>query len=206
MAQPTALDVLDKLTTRHKTYDRVPSVTKKTKRGKKKAEDDDDSSVPVSLYRTTSTEAMDTEEGQEITRYIKEEAQQRQQKALSVHLFRMEGPIYDVPQSLSIPIPESHRDWSRSFEKSTTERAKTPIVLYEDLGTRTTSAAQTPKYFDRTAETMDTIKKAPVPSEQSAFVSYREAVLGALDRQTHEPQVDRGELCQKHTSLPWFMG
>ena len=71
VAQPTAMDVLDKLSTRRKTYDRVEYVPQPRKR-KQRAGDDDDSSVPVSPYRTTSTEAVDTEEGQEITKFIKD--------------------------------------------------------------------------------------------------------------------------------------
>ena len=45
------------------------------------------------------------------------------------------------------------------------------------------------KYFDQTQETLDIIKKAPVPSSHSAFVSYRQAVLDSLDRRT--PQTRR---------------
>ena len=60
----------------------------------------EDSSVPVSPYRTTSTEAIDTEEGQEITRFIKEKAYQRQ-RALTLQKVKTGGPIYDLPRPLS---------------------------------------------------------------------------------------------------------
>ena len=56
----------------------------------------EDSPVPVSPYRTTSTEAIDTEEGQEITRFIKEKAYQRQ-RALTSQRVKTGGPIYDLP-------------------------------------------------------------------------------------------------------------
>ena len=44
----------------------------------------------------TSTEAIDTEEGQEITRFIKEKAYQRQ-RALTSQKVKAGGPIYDLP-------------------------------------------------------------------------------------------------------------
>ena len=77
VAAPTASDTFDKLKTRHKTYERVSHVVQ-PKKDKRRTEEEEDSSVPVSPYRKTSTEAIDTEEGQEITRFIKEKAYQRQ--------------------------------------------------------------------------------------------------------------------------------
>ncbi|MCG8626835.1 MAG: hypothetical protein MJE68_33140, partial [Proteobacteria bacterium] len=177
------MDVLDKLSTRRKTYDRVEYVPQPRKR-KQRVGDDDDSSVPVSPYRTTSTEAVDTEEGQEITKYIKEKTHQKGQQALSQRNLRSEGPIYDVPRPMSIPIPDSKRDWSKSFERPASERVRSPESEYEELGLKTRSTSQTPRYFNKTQEVMDTVKKAPMPSGQSAFVNYRDSVLESLDRQT----------------------
>ena len=79
VASPTASDTFDKLTTRSTQYQRTPHVVRPRKDKRKRVEDDDDSSVPVSPYRTTSTKAVDTEEGQEITKYIKQKAYQHQQ-------------------------------------------------------------------------------------------------------------------------------
>ena len=77
----------------------------------RRTEEEEDSSVPISPYQTTSTEAIDTEEGQEITRFIKEKAYQRQ-RALTSQRVKTGGPIYDLPRPLSIPVPEPEDNWS----------------------------------------------------------------------------------------------
>ena len=96
VAAPTASDTFDKLKTRHKAYERASYVIKPKKDKKRRTEEEEDSSVLVSPYRTTSTEAIDTEEGQEITRFIKEKAYQRQ-RALTSQRVKTGGPIYDLP-------------------------------------------------------------------------------------------------------------
>ena len=82
VAVPTASDTFDKLKTRHKAYEWASYVVK-PKKDKRRTEEEEDSSVPVSPYRTTSTEAIDTEEGQEIIRFIKKKAYQRQRALTS---------------------------------------------------------------------------------------------------------------------------
>ena len=96
VAAPTASDMFDKLKTRHKTYERVSYVVKPKKDKRRRTEEEEDSSVPVSPYRMTSTEVIDTEEGQEITQFIKEKAYQRQ-RALTSQRVKTGGPIYDLP-------------------------------------------------------------------------------------------------------------
>ena len=96
VAAPTASDTFDKLKTRHKAYERASYVIKPKKDKKRRTEKEEDSSVPVSPYQTKSTEAIDTEEGQEITQFIKEEAYQRQ-RALTSQRVKTGGPIYDLP-------------------------------------------------------------------------------------------------------------
>ena len=96
VAAPTASDTFDKLKTRHKTYERVSYIVKPKKDKRRRTEEEEDSSVPVSPCQTTSTEAIDTEEGQEITQYIKEKAYQRQ-RALASQRVKTGGPIYDLP-------------------------------------------------------------------------------------------------------------
>ena len=95
VAVPTTSDTFDKLKTRHKTYERASYVVK-PKKDKRRRTEEEDSSVPVSPYRTTLTEAIDTEEGQEITQFIKEKAYQRQ-RALTSQRVKTGGPIYDLP-------------------------------------------------------------------------------------------------------------
>ena len=55
---------------------------------------------------------------------------------------------------------------------------------YEELGIKNRSLTQTPKYFDQAQETLDTVKKVPLPMGPSAFVSYKQTVLDTLDQQT----------------------
>ena len=96
VAVPTTSDTFDKLKTRHKTYERVSYVVKPKKYKRRRTEEEEDSSIPVSPYQTTSTEAIDTKEGQEITQFIKEKAYQRQ-RALTSQRVKTGGPIYDLP-------------------------------------------------------------------------------------------------------------
>ena len=138
---------------------------------------------PVSPYRMTLTEAINTEEGQEITQFIKEKAYQRQ-RALTSQRVKTGGSIYDLPQPLSIPVPEPEDNWGQSFQRTTSAQAVASMPQYEELGTKNRSLTQTPKYFDQTQEMLDMIKKVPLPTGPSAFVSYRQTVLDTLDRQT----------------------
>ena len=96
VAAPTASDMFDKLKTRHKAYEQASYVIKPKKDKKRRTEEEEDSSIPVSPYQTTSTEAIDTEEGQEITRFIKEKVYQRQ-RALTSQRVKTGGPFYDLP-------------------------------------------------------------------------------------------------------------
>ena len=80
--QPTVANVLDQLQTRSgKSYQRTPAV-KKTKSTPTlyvaKREELGEKRESHSLSRTPSTEAIDTEEGVEMTQYIKKEALQRE--------------------------------------------------------------------------------------------------------------------------------
>ena len=63
------------------------------------------------LIERHQQKAIDTEEGQEITRFIKEKAYQRQ-RALTLQKVKAGGPIYDLPRPLSIPVPEPEDNWS----------------------------------------------------------------------------------------------
>ena len=96
VAAPTTSDTFDKLKTRHKIYEWASYVVKLKKDKKRRAEEKEDSSIPVSPYGTTSTEVINTEEGQEITQFIKEKAYQRQ-RVLTSQRVQTGGPIYDLP-------------------------------------------------------------------------------------------------------------
>ena len=138
VAAPTTSDTFDKLKTRHKTYERVSYVVKPKKDKRRRTEEEEDFSIPVSPYRTTSTEAIDTEEGQEITRFIKEKAYQRQ-RALTSQRVKTGGPIYDLPRPLSIPVPEPEDNWSQSLERTTSAQAMALTPQYEELGIKNRS-------------------------------------------------------------------
>ena len=71
-----------------------------------------------------------------------------------------------------------------SLERPVSEQVGVSTPFYEELGGKTRGVTPTLKYFDQTQETPGTVKKAPVPSEHSTFVSYRQAVLNSLDRRT----------------------
>ena len=68
-----------------------------------------------------------------------------------------------------------------SLERPVSEQVGVSTPFYEELGGKTQGVTPTLKYFDQTQETLGTVKKAPVPSEHCAFVSYRQAVLDSLD-------------------------
>ena len=92
--------------------------------------------------------------------------------------------MYDIPRPLSIPVPEPRERRGMSLERPVSEQVGVSTPFYEELGGKTRGVTPTQKYFDQTQETLGTVKKAPVPSEHSAFVSYRQAVLDSLDSRT----------------------
>ena len=106
--QPTVANVLDQLQTRSgRSYQRTPAVkkTKSTSTLYTTKEELKGRQDLVSPSRTSSTEAVDTEEGVEMTQYIKQEALQREKQTASVKLHRSRQEGYDIPRPLSIPLP-----------------------------------------------------------------------------------------------------
>ena len=111
--QPTVANVLDQLQTRSgKSYQRTPAV-KKAKSTPTlyvaKREELEERQNLLSPSRTPSTEPIDTEEGVEMTQYIKKEALQRERRTASVKLHKLRREEYDIPQPLSIPLPDAQR-------------------------------------------------------------------------------------------------
>ena len=153
-----------------------------------------------SPVRTTSTEAVDTEEGQEITKYLTEEAVRKQRRASVSIMQETEDYENDLPQPSRVAIPLPRKQEINQDKRPASVQIDTSQSVYEELDlfsqlgnrsrpvSRTRSASQTPRYFEKTQGMKeglsDTVKKAPMPSTGSAFVHYSKAVLDMLDRQT----------------------
>ena len=178
--QPTVANVLDQLQTRSgKSYQRTPAV-KKAKSIPTlyvaNREELEERQRLLSPSRTPSTEAIDTEEGVEMTQYIKKEALQRERRTASVKLHRLRGEEYDIPRPLSIPLPDirGRKDETPIREDNLSLRTNRD---YEELDRFSRSATQTPRYFDQTIKTDETIhetvKKPDITSKGSAFVDYK---------------------------------
>ena len=196
--QPTVANVLDQLQTRSgKSYQRTPAV-KKAKSIPTlyvaNREELEERQRLLSPSRTPSTEAIDTEEGVEMTQYIKKEALQRERRTASVKLHRLRGEEYDIPRPLSIPLPDiqRRRDETPIREDNLSLRTNRD---YEELDRFSRSATQTPRYFDQTIKTDETIhetvKKPDITSKGSAFVDYKTAVLDKLDKRVATPREKR---------------
>ena len=213
VSQPTVADLFDKLSTRSgKMYQREPHVVKplKTKQQRPASVGFTGHTQPVSPLsspvRTTSTEAVDTEEGQEITKYLTEEAVRRQRRASVSIMQETEDYENDLPQPSRVAIPPPRKQEIDQDDRPASVQIDTSQSVYEELDlfsrlrnrsrpvSRTRSASQTPRYFEKTQEMgeglSNTVKKAPMPSTGSAFVHYSKSVLDMLDRQT--PRLHRG--------------
>ena len=202
--QPTVANVLDQLQTRSgRSYQRTPTVKKTkstptlymTKKEELEARQD-----LMSPSRTPSTEAVDTEEGVEMTQYIKQKALQKERRTASVKLHRLRKEEYDIPRPMSIPLPNARgkRDESPVKEDNLSLRTDRD---YEELDRFSRSATQTPRYFDQTMKTdeenRDTVKRPDIFSKESAFVDYKTAVLDKLDKRVATPR-EKGVLQREH--------
>ena len=112
VSQPTVIDLFDKLSTRSgRLYPRSPYVVKPSRTTRQRP-----ASVGVpkdahlvsplsSLVRTTSTEALDTEEGEEVTKYLTESVIKRKRRASVSIMQDTEEYENDLPQPSIVPIP-----------------------------------------------------------------------------------------------------
>ena len=212
VSQPNVADLFDKLSTRSgKAYQRdqhviKPLKPKKTRPASVGITGDALLSSPLSSpVWTTSTEALDTEEGQEVTKYLAGEILKKQRWASVPVMQETEDYENDLPQPARVAIPPP-RQTIISRDRPASVQVDTSQSIYEELDlplrplsqsrpvSRTQSVGHTPRYFDKTQEPMhgltETVKKAPMPSQGSAFVHYSKSVLDTLDRQT--PQVHSG--------------
>ena len=200
ISQPTVIDLFDKLSTRSgRLYPRSPHVVKPLRTTRQRP-----ASVGVpkdahlvsplsSPVRTTSTEALDTEEGEEVTKYLTESVIKRQRRASVSIMQDMEEYENDLPQPSIVPIPLP-REQDKDSKDPASVQIDTSQSIYEELDIPPCLSSRTPRYFEQTQEVReglsDTVKKAPLPLASSAFVHYSHSVLDILDRRT--PQTPLG--------------
>ena len=110
ISQPTVIDLFDKLSTRSgRLYPRSPHVVKPLRTTRQRP-----ASVGVpkdahlvsplsSPVRTTSTEALDTEEGEEVTKHLTESVIKRQRRASVSIMQDTEECENDLPQPSTVP-------------------------------------------------------------------------------------------------------
>ena len=207
VSQPIVADLFDKLATRSgRTYQRDQHIVKPLRIDKQRpasigvTRDDHPASPLSSPVRTTSTEAVDTEEGQEITKYLTETALARQGRVSAPTIQRTQDYGEDLPQLSKVAMPPPRQTNTGRGQRPASAQIDTSQSIYEELDipfrpmsrdrplSRTRSASQASRYFDVTQELegglSDTVKKAPMPTTGSAFVHYSKSVLDMLDRQT----------------------
>ena len=201
ISQPTVIDLFDKLSTRSgRLYPRSPHVVKASRTTRQRPASvgvpkDAHLVSPLSFpVRTTSTEALDTEEGEEVTKYLTESVIKRQRRA-SVSIMQDTGEYEnDLPQPSIVPIPLPREQDKDPKDHPASVQIDTSQSIYEELDISSCLSSQTPRYFEQTQEVheglSDTVKKAPLPSASSAFVHYSHSVLDILDRRT--PQTPLG--------------
>ena len=112
ISQPTVIDLFDKLSTRSgRHYPRSPHVIKPLRTTRQRpasvgAPKDVHLASPLSSpVRITSTEALGTEEGEEVTKYLTESVIKRQRRASVSIMQDTKEYENDLPQPSIVPIP-----------------------------------------------------------------------------------------------------
>ena len=201
ISQPTVIDLFDKLSTRSgRLYPRSSHVVKPLRTTRQRPASvgvpkDVHLASPLSLpVRTPSTEALDTEEGEEVTKYLTESVIKRQRRASVSIMQDTEEYENDLPQPSIVPIPLPREQDKDPKDHPASVQIDTSQSIYEELDISSCLSSRTPRYFEQTREVReglsDTVKKAPLPSASSAFVHYSCSVLDILDRRT--PQTPLG--------------
>ena len=201
ISQPTVIDLFDKLSTRSgRLYPRSPHVVKPLRTTRQRPasvgvpKDMHLASPLSSPVRTTSTEALDTKEGEEVTKYLTESVIKRQRRASVSIMQDTEEYENDLPQPSVVPIPLPRKQDNDPKDHPASVQIDTSQSIYEELDISSRPSSRTPRYFEQTREVheglSDTVKKAPLPSASSAFVHYSHSVLDILDRRT--PQTPLG--------------
>ena len=190
VSQPMVADVFDKLITRSgRAYDhpsRMPALSKEnTKRESKTVTR---VMTPISSpCRTTSTEALDTEEGQEVTAYFMQKALQKEKSQARNRVVK--GNIYDVPRPLSIPVPGTTQELETEVYQNRSSSVGIDHPTYEELSNRQTRIEKREQNYPVVQDETGKVDQRERPNfytrEGSAFINYKTSVLDELDKQVH---------------------
>ena len=155
---------------------------------------------------TTSTDAMDTEEGDAITKMIldktKIRARQMQRRSRSVKGWDME--LDDVLRPLSVPLPD-YVNVKRTVERPTTAMSSIVFPDYEEIndefitkGRGSKSKENLPWSILNIDQTEEKIKIPSTPT--TAFVQYTTEELDQLDRPQHSRR--KGQEGEQYPTVP----
>ena len=140
ISQPTVIDLFDKLSTRSgRLYPRSPHVVKPLRTTRQRPAS---IGVPKDMHlvsplsspvRTTSTEALDTEEGEEVTKYLTESVIKRQRRASVSIMQDTEEYENDLPQPSIVPIPLPRKQDKDPKDLPESVQIDTSQSIYEEL-------------------------------------------------------------------------
>ena len=136
---------------------------------------------------TTSTDAMDMEEGDAITKMIldktKIKARRMQRRSRSVKGWDME--LDDVPRPLSVPLPD-YANIKRTVERPTTAMSSIVFPDYEEIDDDFITKRRGSKSKENLPWSIlnvdQTEEKIKIPSTPTAFVQYTTEELDQLDQ------------------------
>ena len=140
ISEPTVIDLFDKLSTRSgRLYPRSPHVVKPLRTTRQRP-----ASVGVpkdahlvsplsSPVRTTSTEALDTKEGEEVTKHLTESVIKRQRRASVSIMQDTEECENDLPQPSIVPIPLPQEQDKDPKDHPASVQIDTSQSIYEEL-------------------------------------------------------------------------
>ena len=86
--------------------------------------------------KTTSTDAMDTEEAQEFSKEIAEKVIERELKKQKYEQYQQvkQTSNYQVPKSITIPVPDLNKPRQEKASRPTSVLSNFDVPLYEELG------------------------------------------------------------------------
>ena len=151
-SQPTVIDLFDKLSTRSgRLYPRSPYVVKPLRTTRQRPasvgvpKDVHLASPLSSPVRTTSTEALDTEEGEEVTKYLTESVIKRQRRASVSIMQDTEEYKNDLPQPSIVPIPLPREQDKDPKDRPASVQIDTSQSIYEELDISSCPSGWTPR-------------------------------------------------------------
>ena len=140
ISQPTVIDLFDKLSTRSgRLYPRSPHAVKPLRTTKQRPAS---VGVPKDVHlvsplsspvRTMSTEGLDTEEGEEVTKYLTESVIKRQRRASVSIMQDTEEYENDLPQPSIVPIPLPREQDKDPKDHPASVQIDTSQSIYEEL-------------------------------------------------------------------------